>query len=145
MAAEAAEVENVLVVEAAAAATIIRGTRVSPGSPAGSGIAERNRRLTRQPLRQNLPLETAMPGRGRSSFTKRQKEHTRQQKQRDKAERRSQRKTDDTSAAVSDSSELDWDELQRHAAEQAALFQMGADDADISSIPRERAPETTEP
>ena len=26
-----------------------------------------------------------MPGRGRSSFTKRQKEHTRQQKQRDKA------------------------------------------------------------
>jgi hypothetical protein len=86
-----------------------------------------------------------MPGRGRSSFTKRQKEHTRQQKQRDKAERRSQRKTDDTSGAVSDSSELDLDELQRHAAEQAALFQMGADDADISSIPRERTPEKTEP
>jgi hypothetical protein len=30
--------------------------------------------------------------RGRSTFTKRQKEHTRQQRQRDKAERRSQRK-----------------------------------------------------
>jgi hypothetical protein len=30
--------------------------------------------------------------RGRSTFTKRQKEHARQQKQRDKAERKSQRK-----------------------------------------------------
>jgi sRNA-binding protein len=83
-----------------------------------------------------------MPGRGRSSFTKRQKEHTRQQKQRDKAERRIQRK-DEPAGAPGDSSELDLDELQRHAAEQAALFQMGADDADISSIPRER--EKTEP
>jgi hypothetical protein len=86
-----------------------------------------------------------MPGRGRSSFTKRQKEHTRQQKQRDKAERRSQRKTEDTLGTPGDSSELDLDELQRHAAEQAALFQMGDDDSDISSIPRERVPEKTEP
>lgn len=78
-----------------------------------------------------------MPGRGRSSFTKRQKEHTRQQKQRDKAERRSQRKTEEPLGAASDSSELDLDELQRHAAEQAALFRIGADDGDISSIPRE--------
>jgi hypothetical protein len=77
-----------------------------------------------------------MPGRGRSSFTKRQKEHTRQQKQRDKAERRIQRKTEEPGTA-SDSSELDLDELQRHAAEQAALFQIGADEGDISSIPRE--------
>jgi len=83
-----------------------------------------------------------MPGRGRSSFTKRQKEHTRQQKQRDKAERRIQRK--DEPGASNDSSELDLDELQRHAAEQAALFQMGADDGDISTIPRERSPEKTE-
>ena len=44
----------------------------------------------------------------------------------------------------SDSSELDLDELQKHAAEQAALFQLG-DDADIPSIPRERVPEMTEP
>ncbi|MGD0567219.1 MAG: hypothetical protein ABSA78_02340 [Candidatus Sulfotelmatobacter sp.] len=85
-----------------------------------------------------------MPGRGRSSFTKRQKEHTRQQKQRDKAERRSQRKTEDTPGSSSDSNELDLTELQRHAAEQAALFQMGADDADISSMPRERSPEKDE-
>jgi len=84
-----------------------------------------------------------MPGRGRSSFTKRQKEHTRQQKQRDKAERRIQRK-DEPSGASSDSTELDMDELQRHAAEQAALFQLG-DDRDISSIPREREPGKTEP
>jgi hypothetical protein len=86
-----------------------------------------------------------MPGRGRSSFTKRQKEHTRQQKQRDKAERRIQRKSDDPSGTSGDSSELDMDELQRHAAEQAALFQMGDDDRDISSLPRERVPEKSEP
>jgi hypothetical protein len=86
-----------------------------------------------------------MPGRGRSSFTKRQKEHTRQQKQRDKAERRSQRKTEEPSGTSGDPSELDLSELQRHAAEQAALFHMGADDGDISSIPRERSPEKTEP
>ena len=85
-----------------------------------------------------------MPGRGRSSFTKRQKEHTRQQKQRDKAERRIQRK-DEPAGASSDSSELDMDELQRHAAEQAALFQMGDDEREISSMPRERAPEKSEP
>lgn len=84
-----------------------------------------------------------MPGRGRSSFTKRQKEHTRQQKQRDKAERRTQRKDEPVGTAGA-SSELDMDELQRHAAEQAALFQMG-DDADISSLPREDAPEKTDP
>ena len=77
-----------------------------------------------------------MPGRGRSSFTKRQKEHTRQQKQRDKAECRIQRKTEEPVGTASDSSELDLDELQRHAAEQAALFGIG-DDGDISSIPRE--------
>jgi hypothetical protein len=84
-----------------------------------------------------------MPGRGRSSFTKRQKEHTRQQKQRDKAERRIQRK-DEPSGGASDSNELDLEELQRHAAEQAALFRIGGDDGDISSIPREPGREETE-
>jgi hypothetical protein len=85
-----------------------------------------------------------MPGRGRSSFTKRQKEHTRQQKQRDKAERRSQRKTEEPLGTPGDSSELDLDELQRHAAEQAALFQIGADDGDMTSIPREPSRGDTE-
>jgi hypothetical protein len=83
-----------------------------------------------------------MPGRGRSSFTKRQKEHTRQQKQRDKAERRIQRK-DEPGVTTNDSAELDLDELQRHAAEQAAMFQIGDDDHTISSLPRE--PEKSEP
>lgn len=82
-----------------------------------------------------------MPGRGRSSFTKRQKEHTRQQKQRDKAERRIQRKADEPAGTSNDSNELDLEELRRHAAEQAALFQMG-DDGDISSMPREPGGET---
>ena len=41
--------------------------------------------------------------------------------------------------------ELDLIELQRHAAEQAAMFGMGADDADITSLPRERETEKTEP
>jgi hypothetical protein len=86
-----------------------------------------------------------MPGRGRSSFTKRQKEHTRQQKQKDKAERRIQRKGDEPLGATGDSDELDLLEMQRHAAEQAALFQMGADDGEISSLPRERSPEKVEP
>ncbi|MGB2604789.1 MAG: hypothetical protein WBC78_14415 [Candidatus Sulfotelmatobacter sp.] len=85
-----------------------------------------------------------MPGRGRSSFTKRQKEHTRQQKQRDKAERRSQRKTEEPLGTSNDSSELDLDELQRHAAEQAALFRIGADDGDMTSIPREPSRGDTE-
>ncbi|MGA9508937.1 MAG: hypothetical protein WBV55_09980, partial [Candidatus Sulfotelmatobacter sp.] len=63
----------------------------------------------------------------------------------DKAERRIQRKTEEPLGTPSDSSDLDLMELQKHAAEQAALFQMGADDADISSIPRERNSEKTEP
>jgi hypothetical protein len=62
--------------------------------------------------------------RGRSTFTKRQKEHTRQQRQRDKAERRSQRKQEDAVAGNVD----EMAELRKHAAEQAALFNVGADD-----------------
>lgn len=64
--------------------------------------------------------------RGRSTFTKRQKEHTRQQKQRDKAERRTQRKQDKTVGGSVD----EMAELREHAAEQAALFNIGVEDAD---------------
>ncbi len=64
--------------------------------------------------------------RGRSTFTKRQKEQTRQQRQRDKAERRSQRKQEEPVAGTVD----EMDELRKHAAEQAALFNLGSDDAD---------------
>ena len=64
--------------------------------------------------------------RGRSTFTKRQKEHTRQQRQRDKAERRNQRKQEEPVASSVD----DMAELRKHAAEQAALFNLGAEDVD---------------
>ena len=66
--------------------------------------------------------------RGRSTFTKRQKEHTRQQRQRDKAERRSQRKQGEAVAGSVD----EMTELRKHAAEQAALFNLGAEDADTA-------------
>ncbi len=62
--------------------------------------------------------------RGRSTFTKRQKEQTRQQKQRDKAERRSQRKEERPDESGVD----EMAELRKHAAEQAALFNLGAED-----------------
>ncbi len=64
--------------------------------------------------------------RGRSTFTKRQKEQTRQQRQRDKAERMNQRKQDEAVAGTVD----EMDELRRHAAEQAALFNLGVEDAE---------------
>ena len=64
--------------------------------------------------------------RGRSTFTKRQKEHTRQQRQRDKAERRNQRKQQKSEAGSAD----EMAELREHAAEQAALFNVGAEEAD---------------
>ena len=64
--------------------------------------------------------------RGRSTFTERQKEHTRQQRQRDKAERRNQRKQEKSVAGSAD----EMAELREHAAEQAALFNLGAEEAD---------------
>lgn len=68
---------------------------------------------------------------GRSTFTKRQKEHTRQQRQRDKAERRNQRKQEETVASTID----DMAELRKHAAEQAALFNLGAEEPDSAEQP----------
>lgn len=69
--------------------------------------------------------------RGRSTFTKRQKEHTRQQRQRDKAERRSQRKQEKPEGSVDEMAEL-----RQHAAEQAALFNVGAEDGGSGDDPR---------
>ena len=57
---------------------------------------------------------------GRSTFYKRQKEQQRQQKARDKAERRLQRKSDEPVSA-----EDDMAEMRRLAEEQAALFRIG--------------------
>ncbi len=66
--------------------------------------------------------------RGRSTFTKRQKEQARQQKQRDKNERKTQRRQDQPEgAAVVDEAE-ELRQMREHAAEQAALFGIGSDD-----------------
>jgi hypothetical protein len=69
--------------------------------------------------------------RGRSTFTKRQKEHTRQQKQRDKAERRNQRKQEKPVEGGVD----EMTELREHAAAQAALFNLGDDESDATEEP----------
>jgi hypothetical protein len=66
--------------------------------------------------------------RGRSTFTKRQKEQTRQQRQRDKAERRTQRRQEEPVTGGVD----EMDELRKHAAEQAALFNLGPEDPDTT-------------
>jgi hypothetical protein len=65
--------------------------------------------------------------RGRSTFSKRQKEQARQQKQRDKNERKTQRKEEKPEGAVVD--EVDEMREMRELAEaQAALFRIGSDD-----------------
>ncbi len=64
--------------------------------------------------------------RGRSTFSKRQKEQARQQKQRDKNERKTQRKEDKPGGVVDEAEELR--QMREHAAEQAALFGIGSDD-----------------
>ena len=65
--------------------------------------------------------------RGRSTFTKRQKEQTRQQRQRDKAERRVQKKQEKPEEGIVVD---EMAELREHAAAQAALFNLGEDEAD---------------
>jgi len=68
--------------------------------------------------------------RGRSTFTKRQKEQKRQQKQRDKAERKVQRKQEKPEGGLDSSidSADEMRELREHAAAQAALFNIGSDE-----------------
>jgi hypothetical protein len=61
--------------------------------------------------------------RGRSTFTKRQKEQARQQKQKEKELRRTERKQ-----AKPEGSADEMSELLEHAAAQAALFQVGQDE-----------------
>jgi hypothetical protein len=62
--------------------------------------------------------------RGRSTFTKRQKEQTRQQKQREKVERRTQRKSEKPADVNLD----EMEEMREHAAAQAALFNLGVEE-----------------
>jgi hypothetical protein len=66
--------------------------------------------------------------RGRSTFTKRQKEHTRQQRQRDKAERRNQRRQEKRAEGSVDERTA----LDEHAAAQAALFNIGVEETDTA-------------
>ena len=65
---------------------------------------------------------------GRSTFTKRQKEHARQQRQRDKAERRHQRRQEKPVEGSVD----DIVELREHAAAQAALFNIGVEETETA-------------
>lgn len=69
--------------------------------------------------------------RGRSTFSKRQKEQARQQHQRDKAERRSQRKEEKPELSADDEMRL----LREHAEEQAALFHVGSAGAGAEDKP----------
>jgi hypothetical protein len=64
--------------------------------------------------------------RSRSTFTKRQKEHTRQQRQRDKAERRNQRRQEKPAEGSAD----EMAELREQAAAQAALFNVGVEETE---------------
>ena len=69
--------------------------------------------------------------RGRSTFTKRHKEQIRQQRQRDKAERRNQRRQDKAVSGGAD----ELAEMRENAAEQAAQFNLGEEDADAGEQP----------
>ena len=90
----------------------------------------------KMPVGNKLETQGIPMPRGRSTFTKRQKEHTRQQRQRDKAERRNQRKQEDTVASNID----EMSELRKHAAEQAALFNVGAEDVETAEHPQQDEP-----
>jgi len=89
------------------------------------GASDQAAKCLRAPNKNKEMQGIRMP-RGRSTFTKRQKEQSRQQRQRDKAERRSQRKQDKPVEGSVD----EMAELREHAAAQAALFNIGADDTD---------------
>ena len=83
-------------------------------------------------MTENYVGGTCMP-RGRSTFTKRQKEHARQQRQRDKAERKNQRRQENPVESSVD----EMAELREHAAAQAALFNIGVEETET---PEESTP-----
>ena len=70
--------------------------------------------------------------RGRSTLSKRQKEHTRQQRQKDKAERKNQRRQEKPVEGSTD----EMAELREHAAAQAALFNIGAEKTETADESR---------
>jgi hypothetical protein len=117
-----------LVVEAGGGATTIAAIHGNRANRAGSFFecTKLSGQATKCLSGMNKTFQGIRMPTGRSTFTKRQKEHTRQQRQRDKAERRNQRKEEETVAGTID----EMAELRKHAAEQAALFNLGAKDED---------------
>ena len=73
--------------------------------------------------------------RGRSTFTKRQKEQARQQKQKDKLSRKAQRSEEKPAGEVDEMAEL-----LAHAEEQKALFSVGVDDAEPEDLEPTQGP-----
>ncbi len=71
--------------------------------------------------------------RGRSTFSKRQKEQARQQKQRDKNERKTQRRQDQPEGVAVVDEEEELRQMREHAAEQAALFGIGVEEDEPAS------------
>ena len=113
-------------------ATTIAAIHGNRANRAGSFLIRKVVRLGDKCLSEmNKTFQGATMPTGRSTFTKRQKEHTRQQRQRDKADRRHQRKQEETVASTID----EMAELCKHAAEQAALFNLGAEEPDNAEQP----------
>src|ERR1700751_1251683 len=118
------EAATVLAAEAGGSMTTgaIHGSRANPaGSPFRTQPAGDVYRTC--PLATNTTTGIRMP-RGPSTFTKRHKEQTRQQRQRDKAERRNLRKQE--SSAPGGVAEMA--ELHQHPAAQAARFNIGVEE-----------------
>ena len=119
---------------------IIAVTRVSHGSLAGSCSLDSRQVFSTTLKKTNIG--DSMPGRGRSTFTKRQKEQTRQQRQREKVERRDQRKQEKPEGSVDE-----MRELREHAEAQAVLFNYGSDESSSAELPektyKEGAPKKT--
>jgi hypothetical protein len=90
---------------------IIAATLVSPESPAGNSLLNLQR-LDAAAFRRRSGTdvffwEECMPGRGRSTFNKRQKEISRQEKRREKAARKQQRKLEKQSGPSENSAGSD--------------------------------------
>ncbi len=76
------------------------------------------------PFGDNVKFQGICMPRGRSTFIKRQKEHTRQQRQQDKAERKNQRKLEKAAGVRLD----EMGGLGEHAAASAEQFESDAGD-----------------
>lgn len=103
--------------------------RSIPGEKLGQPCGRR-----KQPAIINETIDTGgfcMP-RGRSTFSKRQKEQARQQKQRDKNERKTQRKDEKPEGVVVDEAD-EMREMRELAEAQAALFRIGDEDDEPGS------------